>query len=229
MSRADDNVYDALNLPVLDKVPQNTRKVLDIGCGTGTLGKALKNRCACEVTGITHSKAEADLATKHLDRVIVCDLDGYDFSDLKGFDCIICSHVLEHLREPRLTLTRLRPNLLPQGRLIVALPNALHWRQRMEFLLGRFRYADGGIMDKTHLRFFDWSTARSLVASSGYKVIHSLAVGNFPQPVFRRILPVIAKRIDKTACLALPGLFGWQFVVIAEAAVPKVSRGFEIV
>lgn len=166
------------------------------------------------MTGVTWSNEEAREARRHLDEVIVANLETYDYSLLAGsYDSIICSHVLEHLREPALVLKRLSSQLAPGGVLIVALPNIVHWRQRLEFLKGKFRYSDGGIMDRTHVRFFDWRTTRELVANTGWSVVRAYGVGHAPG-LWR--LPMIGRWLDKAFCTLRPNLFGDQFVIVAK-------------
>src|SRR5205823_9801714 len=100
-------------------------------------GRELKEITDREVVGVTYSKEEAALAARNLDRVIVCDLNDFDSENLGEFDCIVCSHVLEHLYQPEQLLIHLRPRLSFGGRLIVALPNILFWKQRIQFLRGQ--------------------------------------------------------------------------------------------
>jgi 2-polyprenyl-3-methyl-5-hydroxy-6-metoxy-1,4-benzoquinol methylase len=126
--------YQALNRPVLDAIPTHSRRILDLGCGTGSLGRAIKVRQSAEVTGVTFSTAEAGEARLHLDRVIVGDLNEFNPTNLGLFDCIVCSHVLEHLYWPANVLRAVSPVLDRGGRLIIALPNPLVWRQRAQFL-----------------------------------------------------------------------------------------------
>jgi len=156
--------YGSVNPGVLARVPSGCRRILDVGCGTGALGSALKDGHPERwVAGITHSELEAERARELLDQVIIADLETCDFRDLGEFDCVICSHVLEHLRNPADVLARLRAVLAADGVILVALPNVLYWRQRAQFLMGRFRYTEGGLMDNTHVVFFDWTTAQSLI------------------------------------------------------------------
>jgi SAM-dependent methyltransferase len=207
--------YGALNLPVLSAVPQFARKVLDIGCGTGSLGGAIRSRQPAEVIGVTYSESEAQKARQLLDRVVVTELNGFDPHSLGEFDCVVCSHVLEHLYWPAELLRALRPCLVPGGRLVVALPNVLAWRQRLRFLFGRFRYTDGGLMDWTHFRFFDWRSAQDLVTEGGYRVVGATADGVFP---LARFVPGIGELVSRAAVGTFPGLFGWQFIILAEPA-----------
>ena len=205
--------YSAVNQPVLESVPLHARRILDVGCGTGALGAALKARQPAEVVGLTYSEAEAICARQSLDLVVVTDLNRFDATGLREFDCILCSHVLEHLNWPDEFLRAVRPLLSPAGCLIVALPNGLAWRQRVRFLLGEFRYTDGGLMDRTHFRFFDWQTARELVSDAGFVVEKSWADGILP---LSRWLP-FRDHLDTLATRLFPGLFGWQFIVIGRA------------
>ena len=205
-------VYGSVNAPVLAAIPPTARRVLDVGCGTGALGRAVKARQAAEVVGVTHSVAEAATAGGHLDRVGVCDLNEFDLNGLGSFDCVVCSHVLEHLYWPDRFLRAAHSLLAPGGRLIVALPNVLAWRQRLAFAAGRFRYTNGGLMDRTHVRFYDRHTARALVSDAGYIVVSIFGDGVFP---LARFLPVVGPTFSRAAVRLAPGLFSWQFVIVA--------------
>ena len=206
-----DQIYGAVNQPVLARVAGTTKRLLDIGCGTGALGRKIKEELDCNVVGITHSDSEAALAAECIDQVLVCDLNSLEPLDMDQFDCIVCSHVLEHLYHPNELLKRVRHLLSPEGTLIVALPNVLFWRQRLNFFRGNFRYTEGGLMDRTHYRFFDWVTAQELLTASGYSVIEASADGTFP---LSRYLFGVGQWLDRAALKALPGLFGFQFVFV---------------
>lgn len=208
-------MYEAVNYAVLSRVPKTTKYLLDLGCGSGSLGQQIKKDICCKVIGITHSQTEAKVASKVLEQVLVHDLNSFDFYGLGKFDCIICSHVLEHLYQPQELLHRLHKNLSSDGTLIVALPNVLYWKQRLAFLKGNFKYTDGGLMDQTHFRFFDWDTALELVQNSGFEVISQSADGNFPLPIIRKMTQPVAVKLDKIAIKIMPGLFGFQFIIVA--------------
>ncbi len=86
-------------------------------------------------------------------------------------DAVLFADVLEHLRDPLSTLTFARTLLAPRGRVIVSLPNIAHWTGRRALLRGRFPYADHGLFDRTHLRFFTRSSAHALARDAGYAVV----------------------------------------------------------
>ena len=205
--------YGSVNPAVLSRVPSSSRRILDVGCGTGVLGRVLKDEHPERyVVGITHAHQEAERAREVLDRVVIADLEAYDFSALGQFDCVICSHVLEHLRNPATVLARLRKLLAVGGVILVALPNVLYWRQRLQFLMGRFRYTQGGLMDNTHVVFFDWATAQSLVLGAGLHLSASVSDGGFPGS---RFLGPAGSILDAVSLRLAPGLMGTQFVLVA--------------
>lgn len=208
-------IYKAVNETVLHKIPYSVKHILDIGCGSGEMGRRIKEIIDCDVTGITYSESEALIASKFLDRVLIHDINDIDSLEIGIHDCIICSHILEHLYFPTTFLCKIKKNLTSEAILVVALPNILFWKQRIEFLKGNFKYTDGGLMDRTHFRFFDWQTANKLIQDSGYSINSKSADGYFPLPVIRRLFPKFAIRLDHFATKLLPNFFGFQFVFIA--------------
>ena len=209
-------VYEAVNEAVLSIVPSSALRILDIGCGSGALGERLRSVGDRHVTGITYSRQEAQLASRRLSRVICEDLNGFDFSPLGQFDCVIASHILEHLHSPHDLLERVKCALGPESLVLVALPNVLFWRQRREFLRGRWQYRDGGILDRTHFRFFDRQSSEELLLESGYEILTRIYDGAFPLTgLIRKYIGSFAKRIDRKASCYAPGLFAFQFVYLA--------------
>lgn len=208
--------YGSVNEAVLAALPRHARRILDVGCGTGVLGAKLKELDASRfVAGITHSEAEAFEARNVLDQVLVENLETSRFDEIGAFDCIVCSHVLEHLRNPAQVLTRLRGALAAGGTVLVALPNVLYWRQRLRFAAGHFQYTAGGVMDSTHVVFFDWITAQQLIADAGLRLLSSTADGGFPGS---RFFGPVGELLDSVSLRLAPGLVGTQFVLVAQEA-----------
>jgi 2-polyprenyl-3-methyl-5-hydroxy-6-metoxy-1,4-benzoquinol methylase len=209
-------LYQAVNSRVLSLVPHSARRILDVGCGTGTLGERLRQEHERTVVGITYSQREAELASRQLSDVICADLNGFDFSSLGKFDCVIMSHIIEHLYSPEDALDRVKHALEPSGVIIVAIPNVLWWRQRIQFLLGKWRYQEGGILDRTHYRFFDYISSREILEGAGYTILETVPDGSFPltRPI-RQLLGPLATRVDRFMCRYMPGMFAFQFVYLA--------------
>lgn len=214
-------IYSAINQPVAQAIPNSITTLLDVGCGNGNLGKFLieQSHPNLQVSGITYHEKEAEQARTVYKQVWLGDLNTIDLSSLGTFDTIVCSHVLEHVYEPHLLLRKLKEKLNPGGKIVVALPNVLFWKQRIQFLKGNFKYSlEGGLMDITHFRFFDWETAQLLLKNEGFHIVNAEAHGSFPMPVIRQLLGPLGPKLDAFFVKSYPGLFGFQFVFVAQKA-----------
>src|SRR5712691_4469917 len=87
---------------VLNMLRPDARRILDVGCGGGDNARALlAARPGTKIVGITLSAAEADIARAYVEEVHIADVETSDLLFINGpFDAIICSHVLEHLKDP---------------------------------------------------------------------------------------------------------------------------------
>ena len=154
---------------VLALVPATARRVLDIGCGAGRLGEALKARQQAEVVGIELDEAAAAAARQRLDEVIVGDIERLDLDFPPGsFDAIVCGDILEHLREPDRLLRRARGWLAADGRLVASIPNVRHHSVVRSLLEGNWTYESAGLLDRTHLRFFTRREIEKLLFRAGF-------------------------------------------------------------
>lgn len=210
-----DKVYSNRGNPlVLEQVPTNITRVLDLGCGAGDNARQLHAR-GIQVDAVTLSNKEAALAVRFCRNVFVHDLErGLPAAVTDSYPICICSHVLEHLRTPQRLLEQIRPLLAPQtGKLIIALPNLLMWRYRLRLMFGRFEYEPTGVMDATHVRWFTYRSARELFRQTGYVVLRETGEGSFPLAALRRILPrSVPIMIDDAAVRLFPELFALQMV-----------------
>lgn len=143
--------------------------VLDVGCWNGTLGAQLIERFGAVVDGVEQDARQAETAkTSGYRNVFQVDLDELHADVIRDtYDFIFFGDVLEHLKRPDRVLTMLTRQLEPGGRVMISLPNVAFLTCRISHLLGRWDYADYGILDRTHLRFFTRKTMLKLVEDCG--------------------------------------------------------------
>ncbi len=152
-------------------VPAGAQAVLDVGCGLGQLGAALKRRGVQRVVGIELNPVSAAAAAEVLEEVLTCDVETtpLPFAD-QTFDCIVYGDVLEHLVDPWTVLREHRRLVKPGGRILVSAPNVAYWRVVVALLGGRWDYQRCGTLDATHLRFFTRSSLEALCEQAGFRV-----------------------------------------------------------
>jgi 2-polyprenyl-3-methyl-5-hydroxy-6-metoxy-1,4-benzoquinol methylase len=122
-------LYRPFESKLLAEMPKG--KLLDLGCGSGFMLKLTKE-LGWDVTGLEIDPLAVSAARGKGLNVI----EG-DYRNLAHFfnvyDCIICSHVLEHVHQPQMLLELLLKALKPQGVLFLSLPNAnSHVRAQFE-------------------------------------------------------------------------------------------------
>lgn len=192
----------------VDLIPKGSF-VLEVGCATGFMGEYLKKRKRCKVVGVEIGKDEAKKASNVLDRVILGDIE--DEKTLEKinnkFDIVLASAVIEHLKDPEKSLKAWKKLLRKNGFLVITTSNISHWSARFQFLFGKFEYQEYGILDNTHLRFYNTKTFKDLLIKSGYIVAHfsiDSVGGGYP-----RISTMLSK--------FFPNLFAYQMVIKALA------------
>jgi len=198
---------------LLDAVPDGAR-VLDVGCATGYLAAQLARR-GCRVTGVEADPVAAERARAHCEAVVVGDVeDAVCRSELAArapFDVVLCGDVLEHLRDP---WSALRALAALGGQVVLSVPNVAHWTGRRALARGRFPYAEHGLFDRTHLRFFTRASARDLAQSAGLRIVDE-RFAPAPLPMQAR-LPAL-RALERAAVRVRPELFALQVILVCEA------------
>lgn len=162
---------------MIQYVPRNSKRILDVGCSEGGFGGLLQNKNR-EVWGIEPHTQAAMVAESRLHRV----LNGTIESELTAlpddyFDLIVFNDVLEHLVEPGMVLKNVMKKLNKDGALLASIPNLRFARILHGLLFEKdFKYTEFGILDYTHLRFFTKNSMVRLFEESGYEIefIHGL-------------------------------------------------------
>lgn len=196
-----------------------TSKILDVGAGSGVIGRILKD------AGFTESRAiEIDQASAVEIRPLYREVHR-DITELASdnFDLIFLLDVLEHAADPLVFLSALTARMNPDGRIFLSVPNVAHWSIRLMLLFGFFNYAERGILDKTHLQFFTRSRIKKICGQAGLAV--ESAAGSIvplelvlPKPLYRNPIFKLLSVCRITAARALPGLFAFQHLLLLKKA-----------
>lgn len=194
---------------LLDAVGSGER-VLDVGCSSGYLSEPLSQR-GNTLVGIELDATAAREAERWCERVLVGDVETMELPFEPGsFDVVLCGDVIEHLRDPGAALARLRPLLVPGGRLVVSTPNIANWAMRLSLLAGRWRYTDRGFLDRTHTHLFTRRTLVETIESAGYRI--EKVDFSVPVPGDSDALDLLGYSLGRIR----PTLFAYQWVVTAQ-------------
>ena len=167
-------IHEIHNAELLNLIPINAKKIIEIGCSSGALAREYKKINAnCEYIGVEIMTDYGDLAQRYCDRVIIGDVESFPatfFSDNSDVDCWIFADVLEHLKDPWEILRKISSVLGGDGSVVACIPNIQHWSIQSLISTGDFRYQDIGILDRTHIRWFTRKTIIEMFEQTGFSI-----------------------------------------------------------
>ncbi|MDP8943322.1 MAG: class I SAM-dependent methyltransferase [Actinomycetota bacterium] len=217
---ADDAYYHSSRPDLRALIPADARRALDVGCGAGALGAALKEERGMEVHGIELFPDAAAVAAERLDAVITADLETLDALPVPRdyFDAMTFGDVLEHVHDPHRLLRVLRPYLAPGGLIACSIPNVKHWSVVFSLLVkDRWTYEDKGLLDRTHVHFFTLEEIDHMLQDTGFAPVSVQAIAS-PLPPALMPLAELAARFGAELDETVARLGAYQYVVVARRA-----------
>lgn len=139
-------------------------RALDVGCGRGLFASYLSEQ-GLKVDAIDISPQAVELTTQRGINAYVLDLEQQD--PIGTYDAIFCLEVLQQVRDPERVLRRLSTALVPDGEIVVSVPNEFHIVRRLNTLLGR---ADFGGLEDSHLKLFTPLRGENLMRRCGLHI-----------------------------------------------------------
>ena len=151
-------------------LPKEYNRVLEIGCASGGFSDQLPK--AREIWGVEPFDAAARTAATKLTRVLIGTYEQVsDNLPDNHFDLVICNDVIEHMSDHDAFLHAIRRKVAPNAYLIGSIPNIRHITALAKLLVLRdWPYADSGILDRTHLRFFTRKSLKRTLTTHGFQV-----------------------------------------------------------
>ena len=156
---------------VLKNVPLSAKRILSLGCGTGSTESVLVER-GMEVAAIERNPHAAAVAQRLGIKIIVGEVSKVIGTITDGdYDCLICADILEHLLVPQEVLQYCTKLLSKNAVIIISVPNFRHWSIFYQLLFqGLITYKDAGILDRSHVRITTSRMARLWLDDIGFKV-----------------------------------------------------------
>ena len=151
-------------------IPRGSR-VLDLGCGEGSLLRHLITDKGCSGTGVDSDDDQVLEAIRRGVPVIELDLDAEldQFAD-DSYDTVVLSRTIQAVRHPG----RLLPQMARIGRrCIVSVPNFGWWRNRMSVLRGRMpisRDLPYTWYDSPNVRYTTLADLEDFFAAAGFVI-----------------------------------------------------------
>lgn len=213
------NYFSNVRIDVISLLPSNPRqKVLEVGAGAGSTLRYIKEKgLAAEVMGVELMKIPGSDQDHHsIDRFQVANIEQEEIEATdEYFDVLICADVLEHLIDPWRMVNNLARYIKKDGLMIVSLPNIREWKASFKIVFGGdFAYlpdGQGGVMDKTHLRFFCKKNAIQLLTSPQLMPFYckpNFLMKALPEGKKRRIINLLTFRLFEN-------LLAVQYLLIA--------------
>jgi 2-polyprenyl-3-methyl-5-hydroxy-6-metoxy-1,4-benzoquinol methylase len=157
-------------------------RLLDLGCGNGSLSHLLASK-GYAVVGIDDSctgiqVAQISFPDCEFRQISVYDLGEADLGEL--FDVIISVEVIEHLLYPKELIRAAKKHLKPEGCLIITTPYHGYWKNLALAITGKMDQHFGVNWDGGHIKFFSVKTLSQLLVDQGVTNLQFAFAGRIP-------------------------------------------------
>jgi len=178
---------------VVLEYPDLTKKVFEIGCGSGATAKFLSG-LGFEVTGIDPSTSGIKIANAAYPELKLFQGSAYD--DLAGqygkFPFVVSLEVIEHCFYPRQFAKTLYELLEEQGVGIISTPYHGYWKNLALAVTGKMDAHFTVLLDGGHIKFFSEKTLKSLLEEAGFRKISFVRVGRI-LPFAKSLIAIVEK------------------------------------
>lgn len=167
------------NFLEVDKNLKDGGSILDVGCGWGLALLYFKSK-GLDCYGFDPAKEAVEYGCKKGLTIKHAGLDGMDVFKSKKFNLVTMFNVLEHLADPIKSINQIKEILLPNGILMIDVPNEFNDFQTA----GRDVHSldNWWVAPPNHLNYFSKDSLVNLVESLGFSV--EISESSFPLEMF---------------------------------------------
>ena len=191
--------FELHRIPAAFDLLEPGQRMLDLGCGDGTLVALARASKFREVHGLDVAQPVIQRAQNTCETMLG-SLEGVTIqqADLnqtlpygnEEFDAVTAVAVIEHIFDPYFTITEIHRVLRRGGQLIMEVPNLAWLPRRLDVLFGRVPITgDEEGWDGGHLHYFTFQAVRDLLSSHGLRVDSMGSTGIFPS--VRNVWPTL--------------------------------------
>ena len=179
------HTYSYLTVPLLSMLTEKAKsgaRVLDLGCGNGSLSHIIAQQ-GYEVVGVEESASGIAIASQSFPDCQFIQASIYDSPKpelLNAFDIIIAVEVIEHLFYPKELVRLARKCLKPGGHLILTTPYHGYLKNLILALSGKMDSHFSVLWDGGHIKFFSVKTLTELLETEAYTDIRFKFAGRLP-------------------------------------------------
>lgn len=152
---------DSLDIPLRYLTVASKGRMLDVGCGDGSVLKLAQN-LGWNAEGVDFDPQAVETARRKGLTVQVGSLSAQHYPD-ESFDLVLMSHVIEHVHDPLATLGEIRRILRPGGTLVATTPNSGSCGHR--YFGPDFVHLD----PPRHLQIFNGRNIAALIRRAGFR------------------------------------------------------------
>jgi len=184
------------DLKLIFDLIENNSRVLDLGCGDGTLLSLLSSRKHSDVMGIEIDREKVALCISKGLNVVQSDVnEALNEYQNDSFDYIILSITLQEIEDP----SKLISEMLRIGKnVIISIKNLANWVNRFYFLIhGEIPYFKNtrGNYSSTGISLSNIHSFKKFCKKNNFKIFHEIYIplSQFNKfPIFRNIFSDIA-------------------------------------
>jgi methionine biosynthesis protein MetW len=175
-------------------------RLLDVGCGEGTLGQLARTMFR-EVHGIDIAEDAVRLSREKglITHRVNLNTEPAPYSD-NTFDTVVTLDVIEHMFDPIRFIRELHRILRPGGHLVLSTPNIRKIQRVLTLIRGRFprtSYDPVGF-DGGHLHYFTSADLRDLLTTNGFDVVTVDGIcGDRRTWKYRLVVGLLGRRFEK--------------------------------